>query len=456
MPANILKDIVRHKRIEVQNLYQLYKLEDLQQKIQSSSLSFYQTIASKAEAKVPFIISEFKRKSPSEGWINRDLSISHQLEVYKKKGANAVSVLTDEQFFGGDYQDLKEAARVLADSGILLLQKDFVIDPIQIYLGRLMGANMVLLIAAILEPEEMKNLKLIAESLGMGVLAEVHSVEEYRKIETIGFPVVGVNNRDLTNFKTALNCCNYIAREVSHQGYIIAESGMGSALDLQIASRCADGFLIGTSLMRKAADVPFEALTEKRYFFKACGIRNDGMMALEAPDLLGINFSPISKRRGAEGWLEGRFIPSHAVAVFKNNTADEVNTVVEKYGFHYVQLYADDFEVDFVKNIKQKVILAIAVRQASDIEKAYEYAPYIDFFILDGATPGSGELIEFDIPTDFPYPFLLAGGITAANLDRIIAYDHCIGVDMASGIETNRQVDPVKIQAVKEGLQALL
>lgn len=445
---NILDKIVAYKKEEVNAFHQAHDLDQLKKEVVPSPLSFYDTIDAKAQADDYFIITEFKRKSPSEGWINQELSVEEQVTTYREKGTSAISVLTDTVSFGGGYEDLQVATKTLEGTGILVLQKDFVIDPIQIYLARKFGANMILLIAAILSADEMAKLKAIAESLNMGVLAEVHSLEEYEKIQHIDFPVIGVNNRNLNNFKTSINCCNYIAQRISHQGHIIAESGISGALDLRITQQHARGFLIGTSLMRNSKQLDFKTLTQKRYFFKACGIRTTEFLKQETADLIGVNFSSISKRKVDEAWLSLEAVPGNAVAVFKENTKAEINEVVQKYGFRYVQLYADDFDVEYVKTIRQKVILAISVKSEQDLALAEQYAPYIDLFILDGAKPGSGEQIESTIPQDFPYPFLLAGGMNASNLDRVKQYTNCIGVDMASGIETNGQVDAQKIHQV--------
>ena len=347
---NILDKIVAYKKEEVKAFHKDHYLGQLKEEAVPSPLSFYKTIDQKAANNDYFVITEFKRKSPSEGWINQELSVEEQVSTYRDKGTSAISVLTDSVSFGGGYEDLQVASSALEGSGILVLQKDFVIDPIQIYLARKFGANMILLIAAILEADEMAELKAIAESLNMGVLAEVHSLAEYEKIVHLDFPVIGVNNRNLNNFKTAINCCNYISQRIAHKGHIIAESGISSPLDLRITQQHAQGFLIGTSLMRNAAQLNFASLAQNKYFFKACGIRTPEALKEASADLIGINFSDISKRKVDETWLTLDMIPGNAVAVFKENLEDEINEVIQKYGFRYVQLYADDVDVDFVKN----------------------------------------------------------------------------------------------------------
>ncbi len=446
----ILAQIVETKRQEIEQLYQQYDLEVLKQECVSTNLSFYQKIK---DCQGNFFITEFKRKSPSAGWINQEVAIEIQLQQYKDLGTNAVSVLTDQEYFGGSYEDLQKAAKFLQDTDICILNKEFIIDEIQVYLARKFGTNIILLIAAILDLEQFVKLKNLAESLGMGVIAEVHNLEEYRKIQSANCTVLGINNRNLNNFKTAINNCNYIAKNIDHQGFIIAESGMSSALDLKITGINADGFLIGTSLMQQ--DLNLTKLSNQDYFFKACGIRETEHLKFDTADLFGINFSPISKRRMLRKVLMQSTLPKNAVAVFYQNTEEIILSILSKYPFQYVQLYADDVSFPFIKKTKRRVILSVRIRDKFEPKKFEAYAPYVDFFILDAPNPGQGKEITTTIPYDFPYPFLLAGGINADNLDRVAQYQNCIGVDVASGIETDGEVDLNKLKHIHDSLQKI-
>ena len=235
---NILSQIVAVKKQEIAELYQQHDLSTLQAKCAELSAQtpthsplFYEALTKSRNAGQPFFITEFKRKSPSEGWIDQYADLPEQLEAYIRAGAGAISVLTDTQFFGGSYADLQLASETLRrqPSGArpLLLQKDFILDPIQIYLARLQGADIILLIAAILEADELDALKQTAAALGMGVLVEVHDQEELDKIQHLDFPVLGINNRDLKTFRTALNRVNVLRlAEKSAERFIISESGI--------------------------------------------------------------------------------------------------------------------------------------------------------------------------------------------------------------------------------------
>lgn len=452
---NILDKIVLSKQSEIKQLYQDYNIDELRAQAQPTGHSFYANLARAREAQQPFFICEFKRKSPSEGWIDEHADLPKQLNGYVQAGAGAISVLTDGPFFGGSYDDLRLAAATLATAGPhrpLLLQKDFILDEIQLYLARAAGADMILLIAAILDADRLQALREVAESLGMGALVEVHDQEELDKIKHLDFPVLGINNRDLKVFRTSLNRVNVLSRQANGR-FVISESGIHNYRDFAVV-RHADGFLIGTGLMRQGAE-SLKKLNERRPLFKACGIRSADINAFAAADFLGINFSPVSKRRIPLDILDQiKPFPANAVAVFYQNSEAEIVEILEKYPFQRVQLYAGDVTPEFVRRIKRKILLAVRVRTKADLEIAETYASDIDLFILDGAAPGSGTLIpESVIPANFPYPFLLAGGIHADNLHLTQAFEHCIGVDMASGIETDGRVDAAKIELIAAQLR---
>lgn len=453
--ATILDKIVAHKQQEIALLYRNYDLAKLHQSVQTGQGNFYKKLADAGMRRESFFIAEFKRKSPSEGWIARDADAAEQVRAYARAGACAVSVLTDAHFFGGSYDDLRTAAS--AEGRPLLLQKDFVLDPIQVHLARQSGADIILLIAAILDAEQLKNLKNLAESLGMGVIVEIHDLADFEKIKHLDCPVLGINNRDLKTFRTALNRFNFLKQHIRAAGkspFLIAESGIRDYRDLQ-ALKNADGFLIGTTLMRQAPGASLHDLfqtRDPRMLLKACGIRTPELLREETADYTGINFSPASRRRVDPSLLD-QGIPANAVAVFYRNTEKEISAILEKYPFRRVQLYAGDVSPEFVRSLRCKVLLACRVRETADLEALEAYAPDVDLFILDGAEPGSGRRIVTAIPADFPYPFLLAGGIHIGNLDLVKKYRNCIGADVASGIETDGMVDPEKVAALLTGVQ---
>ncbi len=193
---NILDTIVEHKRVEVLKRKQHRPVSSL------NSSPFYGRKANVLDRSPlnnrPGIIAEFKRRSPSRGPINLKADPVHVAGAYREAGVFAMSILTDRHFFGGGLMDLERVRR--SYPGMLLLRKDFIIDPYQVHESSAGGADMILLIAAILEPGEVSDLALEAASLGLHVLFEVHNRSELEKYHP-AIELVGVNNRDLRSFE---------------------------------------------------------------------------------------------------------------------------------------------------------------------------------------------------------------------------------------------------------------
>lgn len=205
------------------------------------------------------IIAEFKRRSPSAGTFRNDLSATDAATCYERGGACAISVLTDEQYFGGSILDLKA---VRANTSLPLLRKDFIIDEIQIYEAAAAGADAVLLIAAALDDTALAKLRATAEDeLGLDTVVEVHTSEELRRAVEADARIVGVNNRDLRTFRTSLETSERLIAEAPRDRIMISESGLQNPKSLRhLQGLGFHGFLIGEALMR--ASDPETALRE--------------------------------------------------------------------------------------------------------------------------------------------------------------------------------------------------
>jgi indole-3-glycerol phosphate synthase len=195
------------------------------------------------------IIAEFKRRSPAAGTIRNDLSATDVATRYERGGACAISVLTDEEYFGGSIRDL---AAVRASTLLSLLRKDFIIDEIQIYEAAAVGADAILLIAAALDDAAIAKLRATAEDqLGLDALVEVHTSEELRRALSAGAKIIGVNNRDLRTFRTSLETSERLIAEAPRDRVLISESGLQNANSLwRLRALGFRGFLIGEALMR--------------------------------------------------------------------------------------------------------------------------------------------------------------------------------------------------------------
>ncbi|MFT7298054.1 MAG: indole-3-glycerol phosphate synthase [Sphingobacteriales bacterium] len=447
-----LTEIVKVKRQEIKALLAQYPSGKIPG-VEEAELSLVAKLQSEG---YPFFITEFKRQSPSEGDINSVDNPLNQVELYLKGGCGAISVLADSQFFGGSFDDVESASLLAGAYGIPVLHKDFILHPIQVYRGRQAGASAFLMIPRILEIDEINALNETAQELNMDILYEIHDLTDYEKIKHLNPKVIGVNNRDLATFKVALNRSNVIANCLPVKHFLIAESGIAAPIDLAVSSAFADGFLIGTALMKGKLPLNFtKNIADNKFFFKACGLRTKEDLSSAKADLVGINFSPISKRRISIEVLDKATLPENSVAVFRENSREEITEILKKYPFKYVQLYSDEVDLDFLKMLSQKVILGVLMSGKYNLEKALEFAAETDFFILDGPVPGSGGEIKMEIPADFPYPFMWAGGLNSTNLEICESHPMCFGVDIASGIEEKGEVSLVKIKEINQIINKL-
>jgi indole-3-glycerol phosphate synthase len=194
------------------------------------------------------IIAEFKRRSPSLGIIRDDLSVDEVARRCERGGACAISVLTDEEFFGGSIADLRLAR---SSTNLPLLRKDFIIDPIQIYEAAIAGADAVLLIVAALDDASLKELRALAEDeLGLDALVEVHGSAELNRALNADAKIIGVNNRNLRTFRISLDTSERLIAEAPRDRIMISESGLQSAKSLRhLQALGFRGFLIGEALM---------------------------------------------------------------------------------------------------------------------------------------------------------------------------------------------------------------
>ena len=261
---DILQDIVANKRIEVERQKQAVKLQTLLglggERIERPTRSMRAALAASPSG----IIAEFKRKSPSKGWLHPDAAVAGVLPAYEKGGASACSVLTDSNFFGGSLGDLCKARNLV---NLPLLRKDFIIDEYQLYQARVMGADAVLLIAACLSPEQCLAFAELAHTLNMEVLLEIHSETELEHLNP-SVDMLGVNNRNLGTFHTDVEnsfrlaeAMQTVTREKNLSPLLVSESGI-SATDTVASLRKAGfrGFLIGETFMK--TEQPGETLAQ--------------------------------------------------------------------------------------------------------------------------------------------------------------------------------------------------
>jgi len=260
---DILHKIIANKRIEVEAQKKILPFQSLSELVKNQSYKTQSMRASLAES--PFgIIAEFKRKSPSKGWLHPEAEVAEIVPAYEKGGASTCSVLTDKDYFGGSLEDLQKARSLV---NLPLLRKDFIIDPYQLYQARLAGADAILLIASCLKPEECLSLAETAHSLGMEVLLEIHNEAELEHLNPY-IDMLGVNNRNLGTFHTDINnsfrLMEQIKKHINSCGgtspLLVAESGISDAETvLHLREAGFRGFLIGETFMK--TEQPGETLS---------------------------------------------------------------------------------------------------------------------------------------------------------------------------------------------------
>lgn len=254
---DILSQIIANKRFEIDIRKRIIPQEQFEEALLDGmprpTHSMRRTLAESPTG----IIAEFKRRSPSKGWIAREADPADVVPDYARAGAAALSVLTDEKFFGGTVRDLR-AVRPLTD--LPILRKDFIIDAYQLYEARIIGADAVLLIAAALSPDQCRELADVAHRLGMEVLLELHTADELRHI-CPEVDMIGVNNRHLGSFSTDPEHSLRMAGLLPAGDDVvrISESGLSDPATIHRLRRAGyRGFLIGETFMR--ASHPGEAL----------------------------------------------------------------------------------------------------------------------------------------------------------------------------------------------------
>lgn len=196
------------------------------------------------------LIAEVKKASPSKGVIRQDFDAAAIARTYAGAGARALSVLTDEAYFQGRDTYLQIARQV---SGLPVLRKDFIVDPYQIYESRLIGADAILLIAALMDGEQLDDFHGLGRELDMAVLVEVHDELEMARAVMAGAQIIGINNRDLRSFQTRLETTFALLPAVPDGAISVSESGIGCRQDVErLAAAGVDAMLVGESLMREA------------------------------------------------------------------------------------------------------------------------------------------------------------------------------------------------------------
>ena len=243
---NILDEIVEKTKIKIAKKKQGLSLEELRSKLDFENLkasNFKKSIQDKTES----VIAEIKKASPSAGIISENFDPILKAKEYESFGASALSILTEEDYFLGDIEHLKD---VKALTSLPILRKDFIIDEYQLYESKLIGADCILLIASILNDKEIEAFSKLSDDLCLDYIIEVHDEEELSRVECFSKAIIGVNNRDLKTFEVDINNSINLKKVFKGDNIFVAESGIKSQKDIKhLREHNINVFLIGESLM---------------------------------------------------------------------------------------------------------------------------------------------------------------------------------------------------------------
>ncbi len=415
------------------------------------------------------LIAEIKRASPSKGLLAPHLDPVELARTYEANGASVISVLTEPHFFLGSPAFL---TAIKAAVSVPVLRKDFIVDEYQVYEARAWGADLVLLICAILDDTQLHHLLHVAHELRMRCLVEVHSKAEAQRAVAAGAAIIGVNSRDLVTFEMHPYLIRELRQFIPADRVVVAESGIHSAADARRLARYdVQAMLVGEALV-VSNDVPTQMRTllqgaNQSTQVKICGLRQPEHIdaAVEAgADMLGLVFYKPSHRSILPQQVPALIAasqsltqqePGHStpdlVGLFVNEEADYINAVAEQAGLHFVQLHGTE-SPEFCQKIQRPVIKALPVHDQDGLTQIRDYQSVTWRLLLDTPTAGwggSGMTHDWELARSVArtYPILLAGGLTAENIAEAVQRVRPWGVDVSSGVETHKQKDAGKIHA---------
>ncbi len=461
--ATVLQKIVLDKAKWVKAKEAEFPLSEFQQNISKSDRSFYDAIA-KGSHKKPAYILECKKASPSKGLIRAEFNLTEIANVYKHY-ASAVSVLTDEKYFQGNFEFLPQVRHIVNQP---VLCKDFMISEYQVYLARYYQADAILLMLSVVNDDTYRVLADLAHSLGMGVLTETANETEFERALALGAKIIGVNNRNLHDLSVNLSCVVTLtekyADRIPADVRIISESGIYNHKQIRQLQNVAHGFLIGSSLMgNKDLDNAVRAVIFGEN--KVCGLtRTQDVKSAYANGALygGLIFAEHSKRyvslRQAQELVTAA--PLRFVGVFQNQEIDFIVKIARQLQLYAVQLHGAE-NSEFITTLRTQLPEFTQIWKAISVNTEEKSAVnFIDDlniarYIFDSKTAnkqgGTGKTFDWSvIPENLKHKIILAGGISPENIEQAIQ-QNCLAVDLNSGVETSPGIkDETKVRLVFE------
>lgn len=454
---NILSKIIKQKRAEVAARKTAFPLEKFRGNVAASDRDFYAGLEKRKREGVPAFILECKKASPSQGLIRENFAPAAIADVYANY-ADAISVLCDENFFQGRYENLPIVRSLVS---VPVICKEFIIDEYQIFLARYFGADAILLMLSVLNDDEYLRFAKLAHSLKMGVLTETDSEETIARAKNLGAKVIGINNRNLRTLQTNIERTCELAKSVPAEAICVAESGLHTHADALKLATFANAFLVGTSLMRQEN---LDRACRQLIFGenKVCGLTDvpAARAALNAGAIFGgLIFAKKSPRclNLSQAQEIANSVPAlDYVGVFQNNSVEEILDCVKNLKLFAVQLHGNE-DLNFAKKLRERLPAGTQIWRALDgnaLDENCDISAIFDRIILDCGNGGSGTSFDWKrVPAKLKNRALLAGGIGVENA-RSAQQIGCLGVEFNSAVEdVPAKKSPEKIKQAFQNLR---
>ncbi|WP_085299825.1 bifunctional indole-3-glycerol-phosphate synthase TrpC/phosphoribosylanthranilate isomerase TrpF [Cognaticolwellia mytili] len=440
---NVLEKIVADKRIEVAQRKIDFPLERFKSSLQPSEKDMYAALDRKqGNANAGFIL-ECKKASPSKGLIRSDFDVASICKVYDKYAA-AISVLTDEKYFQGNFDYLKIVTETVKCP---VLNKDFFIDTYQVYLARYYGADAILLMLSVLSDAEYQALAAVAKSLNLSILTEVSNDEELTRAIALNAKLIGINNRNLRDLSTDISRTFDFAPKIPADRIVISESGIYTNDQVRELAPAVDGFLVGSSVMAQD-DIDLACRTLIYGNNKVCGLtaaeHAESAVATGA-QFGGLIFAEKSPRCISLSQAQNIVsrVPSlNYVGVYVNESISNIVEHAKALALFAVQLHGEENQ-EFINQLKAALPSNCQIWKAVKVENAIPplTLAHVEHWVLDGKNPGSGEAFGWQSLTESEQLLskcMLAGGLSQDNINSALALQSAqdlFGLDINSGVE---------------------
>ncbi|MFC0444627.1 bifunctional indole-3-glycerol-phosphate synthase TrpC/phosphoribosylanthranilate isomerase TrpF [Pseudidiomarina halophila] len=418
MADTILQTIVAKRRERLAEMAAAYPVDELKRELQLSQRSLARALS---KPRSSFIL-ECKKASPSKGLIRDNFHPVHIAQTYSRY-ADAISVLTEPDYFQGDFNYLTAVSCAV---DVPVLCKDFIVEPLQVLLARHFGADAILLMLSILNDEQYRTLAQLAADYNMDVLTEVSTEAEMQRAGDLGATIIGINNRNLHDLSIDPQRSRELSNLAPEGVLLVAESGYSSHEDVRETAPYVDGFLIGSALTSQAnIDQACRELIYGKH--KVCGLSqvSDAHVVRAAGAAYGgLIFVPASPRSVTPEQAQ-QLIAAEPdlgwVGVFADRPLKEVASTATRLGLHAVQLHGHE-DSDYIAQLKQALPANTQIWQVHRAE-----APLLlpqsaaDHILLDNLQGGSGETFAWELLADLSQSerqrCILAGGLGLHNLD---------------------------------------